>query len=61
MYRAILKGENGMLLQYKVAVIYEAGGGVGSAVARAFAHEGAELFLTGRKALGGGWQSLPTP
>ena len=37
-----------MLLQDKVAVIYGAGGAVGAAVARAFAREGAELFLTGR-------------
>ncbi len=38
-----------MLLKDKVAVIYGAGGAVGGAVARAFASEGAELFLTGRK------------
>ena len=37
-----------MLLKDKVAVIYGAGGAVGGAVARAFASEGAELFLTGR-------------
>jgi NAD(P)-dependent dehydrogenase (short-subunit alcohol dehydrogenase family) len=37
-----------MMLQGKVAVIYGAGGGVGGAVARAFAGEGATLFLTGR-------------
>jgi NAD(P)-dependent dehydrogenase (short-subunit alcohol dehydrogenase family) len=37
-----------MLLQDKVAVIYGAGGAIGGAVARAFAREGAELFLTGR-------------
>ena len=37
-----------MMLQDKVAVIYGAGGGIGSAVARAFAHEGAKVFLTGR-------------
>jgi NAD(P)-dependent dehydrogenase (short-subunit alcohol dehydrogenase family) len=36
------------LLNAKVAVIYGAGGAVGGAVARAFATEGAELFLTGR-------------
>jgi NAD(P)-dependent dehydrogenase (short-subunit alcohol dehydrogenase family) len=36
-----------MLLQNKIAVIYGAGGAIGSAVARAFAREGAELFLTG--------------
>jgi NAD(P)-dependent dehydrogenase (short-subunit alcohol dehydrogenase family) len=37
-----------VLLENKVAVIYGAGGEVGSAVARAFAHEGARLFLAGR-------------
>ncbi len=38
-----------MLLQNKNAVIYGAGGGIGGAVARAFAREGARLFLTGRR------------
>ncbi|MFT3923280.1 MAG: SDR family oxidoreductase [Myxococcales bacterium] len=38
-----------MILRNKVAVIYGAGGAIGGAVARAFAAEGAELFLTGRK------------
>ena len=37
-----------MLLQHKNAVIYGAGGAIGGAVARAFAREGARLFLTGR-------------
>jgi NAD(P)-dependent dehydrogenase (short-subunit alcohol dehydrogenase family) len=37
-----------MMLKDKVAVIYGAGGAIGGAVARAFASEGAELFLTGR-------------
>jgi NAD(P)-dependent dehydrogenase (short-subunit alcohol dehydrogenase family) len=37
-----------MLLQDKVAVIYGAGGAIGGAVARAFASEGARLFLTAR-------------
>jgi NAD(P)-dependent dehydrogenase (short-subunit alcohol dehydrogenase family) len=36
------------MLKDKVAVIYGAGGGIGGAVARAFAREGARLFLTGR-------------
>jgi NAD(P)-dependent dehydrogenase (short-subunit alcohol dehydrogenase family) len=36
-----------MMLQDKVAVIYGAGGAIGGAVARAFAAEGARLFLTG--------------
>lgn len=37
-----------MLLENKVAVIYGAGGPVGGAVARAFAREGARVFLAGR-------------
>jgi NAD(P)-dependent dehydrogenase (short-subunit alcohol dehydrogenase family) len=36
-----------MMLNNKVAVIYGAGGAIGGAVARAFAREGARLFLTG--------------
>ena len=38
-----------MMLKDKVAVIYGAGGAIGGAVARAFAREGANLFLTGRR------------
>ncbi len=38
-----------MMLTDKVAVIYGAGGAVGGGVARAFANEGAKLFLTGRQ------------
>lgn len=37
-----------MVLENKNAVIYGAGGAVGGAVARAFAREGARVFLTGR-------------
>ncbi len=37
-----------MLLEQKTAVIYGAGGAIGGAVARAFAREGARLFLAGR-------------
>ena len=37
-----------MLLENKNAIIYGAGGAVGGAVARAFAREGARVFLTGR-------------
>jgi len=37
-----------MILKDKVAVIYGAGGDIGGAVARAFAREGAKLFLSGR-------------
>jgi NAD(P)-dependent dehydrogenase (short-subunit alcohol dehydrogenase family) len=38
-----------MLLENKVAVVYGAGGAIGGAVARAFAAEGAKVFLTGRR------------
>src|SRR5262249_11812858 len=37
-----------MLLKNKNAVIYGAGGAIGSTVAKAFAKEGAKVFLTGR-------------
>ena len=37
-----------MLLEHKKAVIYGAAGAIGGAVARSFAHEGADLFLAGR-------------
>ena len=37
-----------MLLENKVAVIYGAGGPIGGAVARAFAREGARVFLASR-------------
>jgi NAD(P)-dependent dehydrogenase (short-subunit alcohol dehydrogenase family) len=37
-----------MMLKDKVAVIYGAGGAIGGTVARAFAREGAKLFLSGR-------------
>jgi NAD(P)-dependent dehydrogenase (short-subunit alcohol dehydrogenase family) len=37
-----------VLLERKNAVIYGGGGGVGGAVARAFAREGAKVFLAGR-------------
>jgi NAD(P)-dependent dehydrogenase (short-subunit alcohol dehydrogenase family) len=40
-----------MLLKKKTAVIYGAGGAIGGAVARAFAREGAAVFLTGRNRL----------
>ena len=38
-----------MLLTNKVAVVYGAGGAVGSIVARTFAKEGARVFATGRR------------
>jgi len=37
-----------MLLKNKTAVVYGAGGAIGETVARAFAQEGAKVFLTGR-------------
>src|SRR6266498_843042 len=40
--------EDGVLLENKNAVIYGGGGSVGGAVARAFAREGAKVFLVGR-------------
>jgi NAD(P)-dependent dehydrogenase (short-subunit alcohol dehydrogenase family) len=38
-----------MMLNDKVAVTYGGGGAIGGAVARAFAREGAKVFLTGRR------------
>jgi 3-oxoacyl-[acyl-carrier protein] reductase len=37
-----------MLLEKKTAIIYGAGGAIGGAVARAYAREGARVFLAGR-------------
>src|SRR5438445_419942 len=37
-----------MLLEGKNAIIYGGSGSIGGAVARAFAHEGARVFLAGR-------------
>lgn len=37
------------MLENKVAVVYGAGGAIGGAVARAFANDGATLFVTGRR------------
>jgi 3-oxoacyl-[acyl-carrier protein] reductase len=37
-----------MLLENKNALVYGAGGKIGGAVARAFAQEGAHVFLAGR-------------
>jgi 3-oxoacyl-[acyl-carrier protein] reductase len=42
------RGVGNVLLENKNAVIYGAGGAVGGAVARAFAREGAKVFLAGR-------------
>jgi NAD(P)-dependent dehydrogenase (short-subunit alcohol dehydrogenase family) len=38
-----------MMLKDKVAVVYGAGGGIGGAVARAFASEGVRVFLAGHR------------
>ena len=38
-----------MMLEDKVAVVYGGGGAIGGAVARAFAREGAKVFVTGRR------------
>jgi NAD(P)-dependent dehydrogenase (short-subunit alcohol dehydrogenase family) len=38
-----------MLLKDKFAIVYGGAGAVGNAVARAFAREGAEVFLAGRR------------
>jgi hypothetical protein len=46
--RPAANGENIMLLENKNAIIYGAAGSVGGAVTRAFAREGAHVFLTGR-------------
>jgi len=37
-----------MLLEAKTAIVYGAGGAIGSAVARAYAREGATVHLAGR-------------
>ena len=37
-----------MLLENKVCIVYGAGGSIGGAIARGFAHEGARVFLAGR-------------
>ena len=37
-----------MLLDTKTAIVYGAGGAIGSAVARAYAREGADVHLVGR-------------
>src|SRR5205823_12251162 len=40
--------DGALLLRGKNAVVYGAGGAIGGAIARAFAREGAKVFLTGR-------------
>jgi len=44
------KWEVAMLLNGKTAIIFGAGGAIGGAVAKAFAREGARVFLSGRNA-----------
>lgn len=39
---------NSQLLQGKRALVFGAGGSIGAAVAKEFAREGAEVFLSGR-------------
>jgi 3-oxoacyl-[acyl-carrier protein] reductase len=46
--RALDRTEDAMLLEGRTAVVYGGGGSVGGAVARAFAREGARVFLAGR-------------
>jgi NAD(P)-dependent dehydrogenase (short-subunit alcohol dehydrogenase family) len=46
-----------MMLKDKVAVVYGAGGAIGGAVARAFASEGARVFVTGAS----GYRSTRSP
>jgi len=43
------ENDSSVLLQNKVAVIFGAGGVIGSQVAREFSHEGASVFLSGRR------------
>jgi 3-oxoacyl-[acyl-carrier protein] reductase len=43
------KGSSMLLLQNKVAVIFGAGGSIGSQIAREFSREGASVFLSGRR------------
>lgn len=45
----VIGGKDMTELKKKVAVIYGAAGEIGGTVARAFAREGAKLFLTGHR------------
>lgn len=47
--QTLIENENGLLLHEKVAVIFGAGGAIGSRVAREFSHEGATVLLSGRR------------
>ena len=44
----MINPEDEVLLENKNAVVYGAGGAIGAAVARAFARDGARVFLAGR-------------
>jgi NADP-dependent 3-hydroxy acid dehydrogenase YdfG len=44
-----IENQQGQLLKDKVVLIYGATGAVGSTVAQAFAREGAQVFLSGRR------------
>jgi NAD(P)-dependent dehydrogenase (short-subunit alcohol dehydrogenase family) len=48
-FKAIKKKQIIMQLKDKIAVVYGATGAIGTAVAKAFAEQGAKVFLTGRK------------
>jgi NADP-dependent 3-hydroxy acid dehydrogenase YdfG len=50
-----------MLLEHKSAVIYGTGGAIGGAAARAFAREGARLFLAGRTLQNSTWWPGQSP
>jgi NAD(P)-dependent dehydrogenase (short-subunit alcohol dehydrogenase family) len=48
MYARTERRSGSMLLESKTAIVYGGGGSLGGAVARAFAREGARVFLAGR-------------
>ena len=50
-----------MLAQDKSVVVYGAAGHIGSAVARAFAREGAQVFLTGSGSRSPSWPKAVAP
>jgi 3-oxoacyl-[acyl-carrier protein] reductase len=48
-YQMLSGNESRLLLNDKVTAIFGAGGAIGSQVAREFSHEGATIFLSGRR------------
>jgi NAD(P)-dependent dehydrogenase (short-subunit alcohol dehydrogenase family) len=48
MFTTMIEGVMMAMLEHQTAVIYGAGGAIGGAVARAFADEGARVYLAGR-------------